>query len=64
MATRAKTFDCVKMKREAQEKLRKEYEARRSEFSSYAEFVSSKANESELARAVRAKMSASAKGAG
>ncbi len=35
----SKTFDCVAAKRRAQEDLLAEYEARKAEFSSYAEFI-------------------------
>jgi hypothetical protein len=34
-----KTFDCVEMKRQAQAKLMAEYEVRKNEFISYAEFI-------------------------
>lgn len=34
-----KKFDCVEMKTAAQQKLRQEYEKRKSEFSSYLDFV-------------------------
>ena len=34
-----KAFDCVEMKRQAQARLMAAYEARRSEFSSYAELI-------------------------
>ena len=51
-----KTFDCVEMKRKAQEKLRAEYEARKDEFSSFVEFLNAKADESELGKAIRAKI--------
>ena len=34
-----KTFDCVEMKRQAQAKLMAEYDVRKNEFSSYAEFI-------------------------
>ena len=34
-----KAFDCVEMKRQAQARLMAAYEARKSEFSSYAEFI-------------------------
>ena len=50
-----KSFDCVEMKRRAQEKLRAQYEARRGEFDSYWDFLEKKAGESEFARAIRAK---------
>ena len=39
MGTKTKTFDCVEMKYEAQRRLRAEYEARRTEFASYVEFI-------------------------
>ena len=55
MGTKSKTFDCVQMKRQAQEKLRAEYERRRSEFGSYVEFLNAKAEESELWRSIRRK---------
>lgn len=53
-----KTFDCVEMKRQAQKKLKDEYEARKGEFSSYCDFLKAKAEKSELAKAVRAKIAA------
>ena len=34
-----KAFDCVEMKRQAQARLMAAYEARRSEFTSYAQFI-------------------------
>ena len=34
-----KTFDCVEMKRQAQARLMEAYEARKSEFTSYAQFI-------------------------
>ena len=52
MATRTKTFDCVEMKRRAQEKLMAQYEARRREFSSYSEFIMAKVRESPWASAM------------
>lgn len=51
-----KTFDCVEMKRKAQEKLRTEYEARKDEFDSYFDFLEAKADESELGKFIRAKI--------
>jgi hypothetical protein len=48
-----KTFDCVQMKREAQRRLRAEYEARREEFASYAEFIEATAEESPEVQAFR-----------
>ncbi len=47
MAGRQKTFDCVAFKRQAQRKLREEYETRRDEFDSYWDFLDAKAQESE-----------------
>jgi len=55
MATKTKTFDCVQMKRRAQEKLRAEYEARKSEFSSVVDFLNAKADTSATRKALRAK---------
>ena len=55
MGTKPKTFDCVEMKREAQRRLRAEYERRRSEFGSYVEFLNAKAEESELWQWIRGK---------
>ena len=56
MRGKQKTFDCVEMKRRAQRTLREEYEARQREFVSYCDFLEAKANESELAKVVRAKI--------
>lgn len=58
MAAKTKAFDCVEMKRQAQKKLREEYEARKGEFVSFVEFIRVTANESGLAKAVRAKIAA------
>ena len=55
-----KAFDCVEMKRRAQEKLRAEYEARKEEFDDYYDFLEAKANESELGKLVRAKIARAA----
>jgi hypothetical protein len=55
MGTKAKTFDCVDFKRKAQERLRAEYEARRSEFPDYYDFLRAKAEESEIGRLIRGK---------
>ncbi len=55
MKTKAKTFDCVEMKRKAQEKLRAEHEARKGEFASYWDFLDAKAEGSQFAREIRAK---------
>lgn len=52
---RTKTFDCVEMKRRAQEKLLAEYEARRDEFPSLSAFLNAPADEPEWIKALRAK---------
>jgi hypothetical protein len=39
MEAKVKTFDCVEMMHRAQRELLAEYEARRSEFSSYVDFI-------------------------
>lgn len=39
MSPKTKIFDCVEMKRRIQQELLAEYEARRDEFASYAEFI-------------------------
>jgi hypothetical protein len=57
MLTKTKTFDCVEMKRQAQQKLRTEYEARKSEFSSYFAFLEAKSHESAWQREFWAKVS-------
>ncbi len=57
MAMKAKTFDCVEMKRNAQKALQKEYEARKDEFSSYWDFLAAKADESEWVQKMRSKFS-------
>ena len=64
MATKVKTFDCVEFKRRAQERLMAEYEARKDEFDSEIEFLNAKAEESEIAKAVRAKIARAGAGAG
>ena len=58
MTTRTKPFDCVAMKHKAQQKLRAEYESRKSEFSSYFEFLDAKAAESKWQREFWAKIQA------
>ena len=59
MAPEPKTFDCVKMKRDAQKALRKEYDSRKEEFSSYWDFLKAKADESEWVRQMRGKFNSS-----
>jgi hypothetical protein len=46
MSTKTKRFDCVEMKDAAQRRLREEYESRRHEFASYAEFIAAVSDES------------------
>lgn len=53
MATKQKSFDCVEMKRKAQERLRKEYEQRKGEFESYLDFMKHKAERSDVGKALR-----------
>jgi hypothetical protein len=45
-----KTFDCVEMKRQAQENLQAEWEARKQDFPSYGAFLDATVHESEWAR--------------
>ena len=56
-----KTFDCVEMKNRIQEELRKEYEARKAEFDSYADFINATAGESKEIKEFGKKMSISRK---
>ena len=50
MTTRAKTFDCVTMKNRIQAKLMAEYESRKGEFDSYADFIAASVREDEWCR--------------
>lgn len=50
MATNSKTFDCVEMKRQAQEEILAEWESRKGEFSSYGAFLEAVVQESEWTR--------------
>jgi len=50
MATKRKTFDCVEMKRRAQEELLVDWESRKHEFSSYGAFLEATVQESEWTR--------------
>ena len=56
MGVKTKTFDCVEWKRRAQEKLRAEYQARKDEFPSEIAFLKAKAEQSEIAKVIRAKI--------
>ncbi len=62
MGTKTKAFDCVEFKRRSQERLMAEYEARKDEFSSEIEFLNAKAEESDIAKAVRAKIASARAG--
>ena len=55
MATKPKRFDCVEMKRHAQEEIAAEWERRKGEFVSYGEFLEAGVRESEWERRVREK---------
>lgn len=46
MKNKTKTFDCVELKRKSQESLEKEFESRRGEFASFADFLNAKVAES------------------
>ncbi len=56
MAKKNKPFDCVEFKRRAQEEVRAEYEARKSEFSSYSEFLKASIAEDPWASAMLEKL--------
>lgn len=58
MKAKTKTFDCVAMKREAQRKLRAEFDSRKAEFSSYFEFLDAKGEESSWQREFWARVEA------
>ncbi len=58
MGTKTRTFDCVEMKYEAQRRLRAEYEARRSDFASYVDFINRTIDEDPWARRLWARISA------
>ena len=53
MKNRPKAFDCVEMKNRIQRELMEEYDARKDEFPSYADFIIATAKESEEIRAWR-----------
>ena len=61
MKAKTKTFDCVQMKRQAQETLLAEYRARRNEFDSITVFLEAKAKESAWVSALWERFSAHAK---
>ena len=49
MAMKSKVFDCVEMKRQAQETLQAEYNLRRREFATFSDFLNTKIRESKEA---------------
>ena len=53
---KTKTFDCVQMKREAQERLMSEFNSRRGEFSSFEDFLHATVNKDKWVRSVRRKI--------
>jgi hypothetical protein len=55
MSTKTKTFDCVEMKNRIQAERLAEYEARKSEFASYVDFINARIENSELARSLAQK---------
>ena len=63
MKARVKTFDCVEEKKRIQKLLLNEYEARKDEFASYADFIVKTADESEEIRAWREKIARAKAGA-
>ena len=56
MPTKTKPFDCVEMKRKAQEKIQADWARRRGEFPSYGEFLEATLKESEWGRKVWSKL--------
>jgi hypothetical protein len=52
MATKPKRFDCVEMKRQAQEEILAEWERRKDDFPSYGAFLEASIRESEWGRRV------------
>ena len=61
MAKARKKFDCVEMKREAQRRIRAEYEARKDEFASYSEFLKRTVQESAWCSSIMRRFSTAAK---
>ena len=56
MATKPKSFDCVEMKRKAQEAILAEWEAHKGEFASYAEFLEAGIRRSQWGRRMLEKL--------
>jgi len=61
MKAKTKTFDCVEMKRQAQEALLAEYRARQNEFDSLTTFLHAKVEESEWVSALWQRLAADAR---
>ncbi len=57
MMKKTKSFDCVAMKNRIQKKLMQEYEARKDEFPSYADFIRATVQENEWCRKQWARIS-------
>lgn len=53
MTRKTKPFDCVEMKRKAQEELLARYEERKDEFASYWQFLQAECQESAWCRELR-----------
>lgn len=53
---KTKTFDCVKMKHEAQQEIQAEWQRRKGEFSSYDEFLRAGIRQSKWGRQMLAKL--------
>ena len=60
MAIKAKAFDCVEMKDRIQADILAEYEARKDEFASFADFIEARAEASEWIRRMRRRFRAQA----
>lgn len=58
-----KKFDCVEMKNRIQEELLQEYDRRKDEFASYADFISKTLRESPWARELQDKLRSKSKAA-
>ncbi|MBN1900696.1 hypothetical protein JW926_05140 [Candidatus Sumerlaeota bacterium] len=56
-----KSFDCVEMKNRIQEELWKEYESRKADFASYADFINVTAEETKEIKEFRKNLSISGK---
>jgi hypothetical protein len=53
VTTAKKAFDCVEFKAGAQRRLMAEFQARRAEFATYADFINAKADEDPRVRKMR-----------